>query len=214
MLPSASNIDYSSPKVILDYQLLLLKHYEAEGALNSPRTNSPAIKLIDHEADIWLKNVETFLLPHTTPSSPTAYIPSLLSAYDLIHRACRQTAPPIEFLNSVRKDTADRWLAGDKSLSQTRLMLLLWHIMDQDRRYRDFCLTINDTWIRELLKYGRFRGITNDEAALRLNHILSQDLTLYLGPSPITQSAHRRRWSRALRYISSYQKILIAQLTL
>ncbi|MBD5356214.1 MAG: hypothetical protein HDR88_04305 [Bacteroides sp.] len=197
--------------------LLLLKQYETEGALNSPRTNSLTVKSIDREAETWLKNVENLLLPKTPaptitspktsipspscpklPTCPTASVPSLLSAYDLIHRACRQTPPSTEFLNSVRKATADRWLAGDKSLSQTQLMLLLWHMMDQDRHYRDFCLTLNDSWIRELLKYGRFRGITPEEATLRLNHILSQDLTLYLGTSPTTQSAHRRRWSRSL----------------
>lgn len=202
-IPKASDIDYSDTSEVCGYQLLLCKMFEKAGGFSYPSVSNATIREVRNEGRIWLNNVKTvvnhILEPPQTQSSNALTldaIPDLLSSYDFFYRVCNGSAG-FGFIRDARLKTVDRWLKGDKSITQTDVVLLILSEADRDirtldNRYSRYGCSIMEAWIDELCRYGRFRDITMSEAYGRLSYLLKSDLTAYLGSKE--QDKIKARW--------------------
>jgi len=191
ILPKALKLDYSNAEELYAYYMLLGKTYERNGGLNSPKTYK--LQSIDQEARYWLKGMEEYLL-----DGPIADVPLLLEAYDFIYRVCYRKVPT-SFCNDIRIKTVQKWLKGDKSLNYTGILQVLWPMMmanfrNVDQRYRDFYISIIDSWITELMAFGKFRGISDIEAYQRLTILLQEDLYEYLAGMEKKKGDTKKKW--------------------
>lgn len=194
LIPSASDIDYSDTAEICGYQLLLCKMFERAGGLSYPRIISKELRTIRNEGLIWLKEVKRLFtsilempmdtsLKKRTPD--LGNIPELLSSYSFFYRIC-YGGPCFDYLHKVRLKTATKWLNGDKSISETDVVLLLLQEISLDNkmlenRYSDFGTSVMGIWIDELCRYGQFQHTPYAEALKRLRFLLDNDLFAYLG---------------------------------
>lgn len=187
-IPQASKVDYSDVGQIIACQQAICTIYVREGACAARRRRLMA------EGSEWLRRTKPLLT-----DGPLADIPALIPAYDLMHRVCTGEPCPT-FLSNVRFAAVKRWLAGDKSLTDTDITLLIVDQMDTDahsvdERYARYCFGQVQQWIDELTHHGHFRNIAPREANRRLDYLLNRDLTAYLGTS--AQTAAKRAWAAA-----------------
>lgn len=198
-LPSASRLNYTDTDEVYSYFLLLEKYRERFGGLTAPRGNSPVLNSLDREAAYWLKKVERILT-----DGPISAVPPLLDAYDLAYRICWHR-PATEFNKTVRCATVQRWLKGERTLSSTDIMLLLWPLVVSDyttvdSRYREYCSSVYDSWMNELLENGSFRHDTpSGDVYRRLVHILGKDLFAYVAGGKAAQEKCKRKWTETYR---------------
>lgn len=172
-IPRAAEIDYNDTEAVYAYSQLLARLLEWHGGLNMPRENSATVRALDAEGEYWLTATKRLLT-----DGPLAAIPDLLEAYTFIHRVCRgwdDTA----FYKEVRVDAMQRWLSGDKTLTETQIVCLLRPIANTDPRYATYCSACLASWVKELRTYGRFNGITTAEAYQRLTYILNHNLLAF-----------------------------------
>ena len=200
---SAADIDYTNIQEICGYQLLMCKIYEREGGLYYPARRNATIREVEAQGKIWLENVKGILDDIVSGKSTTftlAAIPKLLNAYDFYYRICTGESANA-YIRSIRLKTAGLWAQGDKSISETDLVLELLKEVKRDnrtldRKYSMFALGVLGDWVKELISYGEFRHIPKAEAYARLNYIIDDDLFAYL--------SNKEELSAKARWISTY----------
>lgn len=79
----------------------------------------------------------------------------------------------------------DLWLKGNKSISQTEIVLGLLNEVERDiksldSKYSKFAFTVKEDWIKELRMYGRFISAPFDEAYSRMRYLLNSNLSTYV----------------------------------
>ncbi len=199
-ITAASDIDYSNVDEVCGYQLLLCKIFERAGGSDYPLVTNATIRKVQREGIIWLREVKSMIADILDgKANDFAAIPDLLSAYDFFYRVCNG-GTCYDYLREVKLDTVDRWLQGDKSISDTDVVLLLLTEADRDirsidKRYSDFAFSVLGEWIDELAKYGRFINIPLAEAYKRLAYMLKDDLFAYLGRKE-KQDAAKMAWTK------------------
>lgn len=114
-----------------------------------------------------------------------AVIPKLLDAYDFYYRICNGESAN-DYIRNIRLKTAGLWAKGDKSISETYLVLEILKEIQRDsrtldRKYSMFALGVLGDWVKELISYGKFRNIPKAEAYARLQYLIDDDLFAYLG---------------------------------
>lgn len=196
VIPNATDLDYNNAEEVYAYHLLLGKYFERYGALDSPRANTPVVRMLDRQADYWLQEVERLLC-----EAPVKQIPELIDAYRFISIASRRRNAT-EFCNKVRTDTVNRWLKGDRSLTSAQIVCLLWQMIisnpnKADRRYMDYCLTSLTSWVNELRRFGRFRNLPLCEAYRRLDFILRQDLFAFIPGGKQEEKRVKTLWAKS-----------------
>lgn len=200
-VPAATDVDYSSIDEIYGYHMLMCKIFERAGGMDYPPVNNVTIRACQRQGLIWLREVKLLISDILDGKStvPLAAIPDLASAYDMMHRICNGN-PCFDYIRDVRFKTVGRWIHGDRSISQTDVALLLLTEIDRDirgvdERYTDFALRILDSWIGELIEYGRFIDAPAPEVYSRLTYILKTDLFVFLG-SKEREDAAKRAWTK------------------
>lgn len=206
-IPTAIGIDYRNVDEVCGYQLLLCKIFERSGGFDLPFKTNAIIREVQCQGALWLKEVRSLIAdvlsePIKTQSISSitiASIPDLLSAYDFFYRVCTGNRC-YEYLREVKLNTVDRWLRGDKAISDTDVVLLLLSETDRDiltldKRYSDYAFSVLGEWIDELTRYGRFVSIPSGEAYKRLVYMLKDDLFAYLGRKE-KQDAAKTAWTK------------------
>lgn len=202
-MPPANRINYSDHREVCGYQMLLCKIYEREGGFCRQPMPNAVLRNAVAEGRIWLREVRNTIsaileapaeCQATMPRS--GVIPALLSSYDVLHRICNGS-PCFDYLRSVRLKTVDRWMKGDRSISQTDVVLMLVAEARRDSRtladrYSDYCIGQLEQWIEELTCHGMFMDIPLNEAYKRLNYLLGNDLSSFTGQR--NQENIKRRW--------------------
>lgn len=190
-LPEATAIDYANPDEICGYQLLLCKIYEQEGGFGHPAAATAAIHSIVKQGHVWLAEVRTVIEDIVFSSAATprpitlSALPGILDAYDLMFRICNGRHC-LDYIRQVRLKAIGRWLAGDKSISETEIVLMILSEVKRDlptldKRYPEYALGVIESWIDELTAGRRFAHIPLQEAYRRLTYLLGADLFVYLG---------------------------------
>lgn len=205
LIPAATCIDYADKEEICGYQFLLCKLYESEGGLGYPAVCNQVTREVERQGIVWLREVKAavkniFSRPLTDGVEcrllALGDIPDLMSSYDFFHRICYGKADS-EFVRKTRVMTVDRWLKGDKSISKTAVVIELMcevnrDIRALDDRYSTFAISTIGDWIKELMRFGKFRGTTLEETYQRLGFLLKDNLFAYLGSKE--QLAVKARW--------------------
>lgn len=197
-IPRAADVDYSDTEAAYGYYLILGRHFSRVGLLGSSRFGSSLMRVLKGETNHWLGEVKRQL----TTGSVSA-VTELLDPYCMMHtvsKGCRDTA----FSNKIRVSTVNRWLAGEKAITGTQMVRLLWPLVSSDptgidRKFSIFCSKKLRAWITELSDCGRFQGISDCEAYQRLAHILSHDLFAYLPGGGIDERSVKLKWAAAYR---------------
>ncbi len=205
LIPAATCVDYTDKEEICGYQLLLCKIYESEGGLGYPAVCNPSTREVERQGIVWLREVKTALMeifsrPLAASESDRHLtlgdIPEVLSSYDFFHRICYGKADS-DFVRKMRLMTVDRWLKGDKSISKTAVVIELMREVNRDirkldDRYSTYAISTIGDWVKELMRFGKFRGITLEETYQRLGFLIIDNLFAYLGSKD--QAAAKARW--------------------
>lgn len=205
-VPAASDVNYSDSDEICGYRLLLCKMFERAGGFSHPLKTSSTIRMIQAQGLVWLKEVRRVIddffnspiQPDGTDSGITLNdISDLLGSYDFFYRVCNGS-PCFDYLRKVRLKTADRWIRGDKSASQTYIALGLLKETDRDirtmeRKYTSYAISIMGNWIDELCTYRKFRDIPAHEAYDRLTYLINTDLLAYFN----NEAAVKAKWIKS-----------------
>lgn len=222
VIPLAADIDYTNVDAICGYQMLLCKIFEGAGGFVHPAVTNATIHAVRQQGLLWLKDVRTLIADilsapvcgksalvgmesaefeaQSAPCITLAAIPDLLDSYDLLYRVCNGD-PCYDYLREVKLKTVNRWLRGDKAISDIDVALLLLSETDRDirsleKRYTDYAFSILGKWIDELTRYGRFINTPLAEAYKRLVYLLNDDLFAYLGRKD-KQEAAKTAWAKA-----------------
>jgi len=205
-IPGAAGIDYSDPVEICAYHHLLRMCLQCKGGLNFTERITPMLRSLMAEGRIWLKEVRLilcdFLNDNGSKASPLPHcslgdISDMITAYGFIHRICLG-APPEEFMKSLRLQTVGRWLAGDRTISVTKIAILIHDQITEnprsiDGRYHRFFFYTTGKWVGELMRHGRFHDIPLAEAYLRLRHLLASDLYAFMDRNE--EQRAKREWT-------------------
>lgn len=199
---SAKDIDYSNLDEVCGYQMLLCRMYECEGGFNLPAKSTSLTGEIARQAGIWLREVKsliTSVLCGSNQNADLGDIPRLLQSYDLLHRIGNGISCQ-DYLREVKLRTVDRWLSGDRSISQTDVTLLLLSEIDRDimglgQRYVDFAVGELAGWVDEMYRYGEFAGASISETYRRLAYLMDADLSAFLGSG--RQEGVKAGWAMA-----------------
>lgn len=183
----ANNIDYRNVDEVCSYQSLLCKIYECEGGFDIPAKSTPATRDISRQCIGWLREVKIIIesiLSGTASCADLGDIPRLLQSYDFLYRIGNGT-PCYDYIRKVKLRTADLWVKGDKSISQTYVVLLLLSEIDRniggvEERYAKYAINIMFSWVDELVEYGEFKDISMAETYRRLSYLLNADLFAYM----------------------------------
>ena len=183
----ANSINYCNVEEVCAYRSLLCKIYECEGGFNVPAKITPTTRVIKRESIVWLREVSALIesiLKGDATCVSLCEIPRLLQAYDFMHRI-GYNRPCFDYLREVKLKTVDRWLKGDKSISQTDVALLLLSETDRnirniEDRYAKFAINVMSSWLDELTENGKFKDITLSETYKRLSYLLNHDLFAFL----------------------------------
>jgi len=223
--PSATSLDYTDVDEICGYQLLLCKLYERAGGFDYDHRRTPRIVELRDQARIWLRHVRPLIdsrLNHIGDNDENAEndynaVPRLLASYDLLYRICNGT-PCFGYLRDIRLKLADRWVKGDRSITQTEIVLELLKEVARDnntldKRYSLYALTVKERWIRDLVMHdarftmhNRLRASANNstfnqssnqpipfkETYSRLAYLLKEDLFSFLGQRD--QHRYKNEW--------------------
>ncbi len=194
-LCAASDVDYTDIGAVLAYHTRWCSLYERAGGFSYPHVATPAIRRLEAEGIIWLERVGERL-----ESCPLSEVARLLPAYDLLYRVChgrRATG----FLREAKLKAVDRWLKDGDGMSRTEIVRMLDEEIERDingleQRYVDYCLSVKNEWIEELMAFGRFVDTPSVEAYQRLESVITTDLTAYFGRAEKQEEA-KRRWAEA-----------------
>ncbi len=209
--PSAATLDYTNVDEICSYQLLLCKLYERAGGFSYQHKTTPEIAEIRKQGSIWLRHVRPILNnigenddnsdnnENVDNAIPLSAIPDLLESYIILHLICRSWND-IDYYRKVRLVTVSRWVAGDKSITGTGIVTLLWPLIESnplavERRYIDFCTRSLQQWIKQLSAYGTFTDITPVETYRRLQYIISHDLYAYIPGGKLAEGTKKAEWA-------------------
>lgn len=201
----AKDIDYRSVEEICGYQLRLCKMFEQAGGLSYEPAGGKEIAIIRREGLMWLERVRRLIdealgapvqLHRRVEGISLKDFPELLGAYDIMYRVCHG-GPCYNYLRDVRLKAVNRWLRGDKSLSQARVVLMLHEeiardILSVEPRYVEFCSRVIGGWIEELQTAGRLSGMPLEEAYEVLAFLLKEDLFAYL-----SRASDKKNWIKA-----------------
>lgn len=189
ILPPANSLDYSNIDELCAYQSLLCKLLEqGEGLIYTPK-QSHEVRTLRTQGQTWLKKVETVIAEILSDNRPDgtslADLPSLLSSYDFLYRVCNGS-PCETYIRKVRIQATDRWAKGDRSISETDLVLMLLAETDRDIRsldpkYSRYAVTMLGKWMDKITRFGTFPTLPAGELYRRLTHLLRTDLFVYLG---------------------------------
>ena len=191
---SAADIDYTNIQEICGYQLLMCKIYEREGGLYYPARRNATIREVEAQGKIWLENVKGILDDIVSGKSTTFTLAAIPKTH--YYSICNGESAN-DYIRGIRLSTAGLWAKGDKSISETDLVLELLKEVKRDNRtldskYSMFALGVLGDWVKELTSYGEFRNIPKSEAYSRLNYIINDDLFAYLGTKE--QASAKARW--------------------
>lgn len=191
-IPRAALLDYADADEVYAYALLLCKAYERSAGLCFSQKDTPCVSVLDREGRYWIGHVKGLLM-----DGRLAVVPDLLGAYEIIHRLCG-VGSGTAFGDKVRVNAVKRWLAGDKTLSETQMVLLVAPMAarktEDARRYTAFYMSRLSAWIDELLAYGAFRDVSDADAYRRLEHILKADLFAYIPGGEAAIRRCKRAW--------------------
>lgn len=188
-IPLAESVDYANADEICGYQLLLCKMFEQAGGLNIPTASNKETSAIRREGLTWLRNVKgiienLFLSPITPDSSCVKIIlgdiPDILGSYEFFYYVCHGRLCS-DFIKDIRFKTANRWLDGDKSITEAQVALMLRKEINRDirkieQRYLDFSGSVMTSWITYLRIYGNLKDMTCLDAYRVLDFLLRDDL--------------------------------------
>ena len=201
-IPPAMDVNYSDAGEVCGYQWLLCKKYEQAGGFSFPPVANTVTAGIRKQGMVWLREVRTLIdsvLKGTQTGDMTlASVPALLSSYEFLYSVCNG-ANCRDYVRKTAIRTTERWVKGDRSISQTDVTLLLLREIDLDiraidNRYIDFALGVMGSWIEELTYYGEFRNTPCDEAYRRITYLLKKDLALFVGSKE--QTTVKSQWVR------------------
>lgn len=192
-IPPAHTVNYSDPQAICGYQILLCKMYERAGGFECPRPSGKEVLAIRREGMVWLKEVkrvidQLFSSPITMNNIERQIslsdIPQLLASYDFFYRVCHG-APCFPYLSKIRMKAVNRYVQGDKSISQAQVALMLCkeacgNIRQMEQRYLDFSGSVVESWVNDLEKYGKLRDMPLREAYDVLSYLLKENLFAYI----------------------------------
>lgn len=213
-LPDAASIDYSDVEEICGYQHLLCKMFERAGGFAYPYKVNATIRQVQSQGHIWLRNVRNIIdgiIDGTHSEGLTlGNVPRMISSYDFLYRICNGK-PTAEYTREVRLKTADRWVKGNKSISQTDVVLGILHEANSNFRmignkYLTYAYTVVGEWIKELNTYGKFRYISSGEAYSRLTYLLKCNLFAYIGSKD--QLKIKAQWIRSYTLTESQLEML------
>lgn len=187
-MPQCVDIDFTNVDEVCAYQLLLCKIYECEGGFDIPAKCTLATRVVRRQCIGWLREVK--ILIESILSGGVTYanlgdIPRLLQSYDYFYRIGNGITC-YDFLREVKLRTADLWAKGDRSVSQTDVVLLLLSEVDRnvgglEERYAKYAIDEMSSWVDELVEYGVFEGVSMQETYRRLSYLLNADLFAYFG---------------------------------
>lgn len=141
-IPSARTVDYCDADEICGYQMLLCKMFEKAGGLGTGRVSDKEIAAIRREGMSWLKEVrghiDDLFSSTVTPDKEKSRLalgdlPRILGSYDFFYRICHG-APCFGYLRKLRMMAADRYVKGDRSISQVQVALMLLAEIKRDIR--------------------------------------------------------------------------------
>ncbi|MBD5357944.1 MAG: hypothetical protein HDR88_13200 [Bacteroides sp.] len=188
-LPPANSLDYSDTDEVCAYQSLLCKLLEqGDGLMYAPK-QSHEVRTLRTQGQDWLKKVEAviagILSDHRPDGISLADLPPLLSSYDFLYRVCNGT-PCETYIRKVRLQATDRWAKGDRSISETDLVLMLLAEADRDirsldPRYSRYAVTMLGKWMDKITRFGSFPTLPSGELYRRLTYLLRANLFVYLG---------------------------------
>lgn len=195
----ANRIDYRNVDEICAYRSLLCKIYECEGGFNIPAKSTSTTREICRQSIVWLREVKTLMetiLRGTATCANLSNIPHLLESYDFFYRI-GNGAPCYDYLREIKLRAADRWIKGDRSISQTGIVVLLLseigrNIRGIEERYVKFAIDVMSSWVYSLIEYGQFSGISLTETYRRLSYLLNTDLFAFL--SKKNESKIKTQW--------------------
>ena len=186
-IPSASAVNYHDADEVCGYQLLLCKIFEREGGLNYPPTTNRLTAAIKREGKIWLREVkksvaELFASPITSEDFGIGLedIPRILESYDFFYRICHGAACN-EFIRDIGLKSANRYVKGDKSITQAQVALMLLkgmerNILTMEDRYLTFSVKEMECWVNDLERTGKIAHVSENDSYDILNYLLIQDL--------------------------------------
>lgn len=195
-IPRAADIDYNDTEEVYSYSQLLGRLLEWYGGLNIPRENSSIVRALDAEGGYWLTEVRRLLV-----DAPVSAVPDLLEAYIFLDSACRGRRDT-GFYNEVRVNAVKRCLGGDKALTETQIVCLLWPMVcsdprNEDQRYAKYCSSCLDSWIKELREFGRFSDIPDTEAYQRLHFVANHNLFAFIAGGKEVERTTKINWAKA-----------------
>ncbi|MCM1140891.1 MAG: hypothetical protein NC453_20160 [Muribaculum sp.] len=184
---SAISIDYKDTEEICGYQLLLCKMFEREGGFQYPPVSNRITAAIKNEGKFWLREVTNLInsvldapIPGGTDSPNLGDIPRILGAYDFFYRVCNGS-PCFDYIRETTLKAVNRYVKGDKSLSQARAALMLKMEADRDirtmeKRFLNFSGKVMESWIDNLERTGRMSQVSGSDSYEVLRYLLYSDL--------------------------------------
>lgn len=189
-IPSATAINYHDADEVCGYQLLLCKIFEREGGLNYPPATNRLTAAIKREGMIWLSEVKKSIAElFTSPIAREDFgigledIPRILEAYDFFYRVCHGAACK-DFIRDIVLKSADRYVKGDKSISQAQVALMLLkemerNVLTMEDRYLTFSVTVMECWVNDLERTGKIGQVSESDSYDILNYLLFRDLLAF-----------------------------------
>lgn len=184
----ANSINYKNVDEICAYRSLLCKIYECEGGFNLQAKYTPTTREIAQQSLVWLREAKALI--ESILRGGVAYanlgdIPRLLQSYDFFYRI-GNGAPCYDYIREVKLKTVDCRVKGDKSISQTEVVLLLLSEADRDirnleERYAKYALTVMSKWVDELVECAEFKDTPKSETYRRLSYLIDTDLSTHFG---------------------------------
>lgn len=192
-IPKAVDIDYSNVEEVEGYSIYLCKLYERAGGLNYPHKSTRETRALEAELSFWCKVVEELF-----ETAPLCDIPTHLMSYDLPYRIVHQGPPPVSKMRKISLGAVQRWAKGDKSISTTRIAQLVsvdvhGDIKTLEKKYCMFYFGTIDDWVKELMRFGKFRNVPLSECFTRLRLLLSEELFGQYGSGDAASIA-KRKW--------------------
>lgn len=204
--PRATTVDYTDPAEAYAYHALWSALYR------DSRVDTAGLRILRSQARIWLRDTATLLMV-----APLKTVALLLEPYAMTYEACNGFTPT-DFLADVAGGAVNRWLAGDRSVTPTDIVLIIWTVLSRQsralpRRFAEYAYSVTDRWITDLEDYGTFRDIDSSTTAVRtgisgaisdtgrgeaetyrrLTHLLTRDLFAYATPGR-SQSEMKQDW--------------------
>ena len=202
-IPAAADINYLDVDEIYGYQLLLCKRFEQAGGFDLPRKTNFTILEVQKQGFVWLRAVKRTIEDILSPVNETGMaldaIPKLVDAYEFFYRVCNNTSA-FSFIRKVRLKTAEYWVKGNNTITETDVVLGILRevrrdVRTLDNKYSQYAYSVKDRWIEELCKNGKFRNVTLWEAYGRLSYLIQSDLFAYFNNQAVVKANWVRTYS-------------------